>query len=77
MTKNTTGQGDDFDFDWGEEAGPDEPEITDDADDQGNEVDPDRDPNALPVTLKAGTLMVSTASSSTRTGKPFPMRQGR
>lgn len=56
MTKNTTGQDDDFEFDWDDEAGPDEPEITAGVGDQDDEVNPNRDPNALPVTLKTGTF---------------------
>lgn len=43
MTKNTTGQSDDFEF-------------IEDAVDQEDEVAPDRDPNELPVTLKACTF---------------------
>ncbi|MCA6218839.1 DUF4263 domain-containing protein [Ideonella sp. B7] len=55
MTKYTKGQDDDFDFDWGDDAGADEPEVTEGEGDQ-DEVDPNRDPNALPVTWKAGTF---------------------
>lgn len=56
MTKDITGQEDDFDFDWGEEATPDESEFVGDGDGQGDEVDPDRDPDALPVTLRTTTF---------------------
>lgn len=56
MTKNMAGQEDDFEFDWGEEAAPDESEFVDDGGDQGDEVDPDQDPDELPVTLKTTTF---------------------
>lgn len=56
MNKNTTGQNDDFEFDWGDEAASDESETTGGASDQEDDVDSDRDPNALPVTLKTGTF---------------------
>lgn len=56
MTKFTTGQEDDLEFGLDEEAAPDESEFVDDGRDQGDEVDPDRDPNALPVTLKTTTF---------------------
>jgi Domain of unknown function (DUF4263) len=56
MTNNTTDQNDDFEFDWGDEAAADEPETIDGASDQEDEVDLDRDPDALPVTMKAGTF---------------------
>lgn len=56
MTKNATGQNNDFEFDLGDEGGPDEPETTDGASDQDDEVDPDRDPSGLPVTLKTATF---------------------
>lgn len=56
MTKSTTGQNDDFEYDGGDEAVPAESEFDDDGDAQDDELDPDRDPNALPVTLKTTTF---------------------
>lgn len=56
MTKFTTGQENDLEFSLDEEAAPDESEFVDDGSDQGDEDDPDRDPNALPVTLKTTTF---------------------
>ena len=56
MNKNTMGQNDDFEFDRRDEAAPDEQETTDGADDQGDEVAPNRDPNALLVTSKTATF---------------------
>ena len=56
MTKYTTGPNDDIEFDWDEETALDESEFGDDGGDQDGEVDSDRDPNALPVTLKTTTF---------------------
>lgn len=53
MTKSTTRQNDDVEFDWGNATTPSESQTGNDGDDKDDEVDLDRDPNALPVSLKS------------------------